>query len=124
MHRLFNSEGDNLYVLNDLYIGEYVSWVQQLPKGGGRILRSLSADLQEVLGTNVSQGLANRRRRQLSKADVHLDLELIERAAEIAWAEAQKEEKESGELSQRLERSVRLGEAELDSDDDEQPQHF
>lgn len=124
MHRLFNSEGDNLYVLNDLYIGEYVGWVQQLPKGGGRILRSLSADLQEVLGTNVSQGLANRRRRQLSKADVHLDLELIERAAEIAWAKAQKEGKESGELSQRLERSVRLGEDELDSDDDEQPQHL
>lgn len=127
MHRLFNSEGDNLYLLNDLYIAEYCGWVQQLPKGGSRILKSFSADLKEILGTNITveQGV-NRRRRQLSKTDVHLDLELIEQAAEMAWAEAQKKIKESGELSQHLERSVRLGEDkgvdELDSDDDEQPQ--
>ncbi|KAH9407097.1 Hsp90 cochaperone shq1 [Tyrophagus putrescentiae] len=154
MHRLLNSsggEGEHLYLLNDLYIADYCAWVQQLKGGGERLLRRFAEDIGEVVavmevnggeGEKGEQGGGRGQRRRgpgpglLQKGDVHLELELIERAAAEMWAEAIKVEDKSGDkkaaaaaaaegLCQRLERSMRLRDGadgdELDSDDDEEP---
>ncbi len=147
MHRLLNSsggEGEHLYLLNDLYIADYCAWVQQLKGGGERLLRRFAEDLGEVVVVmeegEQSGGQPGRRGPGpgpglLQKGDVHLELELIERAAAEMWAEAiKKVEDKSGDkkaaaaaegLCQRLERSMRLRDGadgdELDSDDDEEP---
>lgn len=109
MHRILNETGDNFYLLNDLYITDYCCWLQQIAR----------SDQFDSLARHLDAVTCNPDR--ITKCDLCLDLELIEKAAELAWNLSQQEEEE---ISLGLKESLRIvqensNKVELDSDDEQ-----
>ena len=65
IHRLLNESGESRYIINNLYITDYCVWVQKVKE---ETLDELAKALEEI---------------SLSKKDIELDLELLEKAAKI-----------------------------------------
>lgn len=72
IHRLFNESGDGKYILNELYVTDYCVWLQHVRPS---TFRSLASALTTV---------------RISKAELDLDLDVLERAAHLAIEEHQK----------------------------------
>lgn len=89
-------------MLNDLYITDYCLWIQQINSGR---FESLAEYLKEV---------------KLRTDDVELDLELLERAAQLAL-EGQETEKKSKDLSKAMENCLKIEEEGEDFDSDDEP---
>ena len=73
--KIFN-ESDGRYIFNQLYIDQYVAWVQKLKEDN---LNSIATNLEIIL-------------KELSKADLNLELNELEAAAEMVLKETQNEE--------------------------------
>lgn len=68
VRRIFNRTPDSKYILNDLYITDYCVWIQRVKD---KTLEKVAEVLQEAV-------------ERVSKADLDLDLDLLERAARLA----------------------------------------
>lgn len=75
IRRLFNQTLDSKYILNDLFISDYCVWVQRVKD---KSLEKVAGVLQLTL-------------ERVSKADLDLDLNLLERAARLAIQEQESE---------------------------------
>lgn len=83
IHRLLNEEGDLHYFLNDLYITDYCVWLQSVKE-------STFKKLAEAL-----------RQQQITKADIDLELDLLERAA-CSALDDEKQEIEACNVDEQL----------------------
>ena len=69
INKLFNESGDGKYILNDIYITDYCVWLQYVKPS---TFKSLASALSNV---------------NVAKSDVDLDLDVLERAAQLAVEE-------------------------------------
>ena len=79
IRRLFNQTLDSKYILNDLYITDYCVWMQKVKD---KSLDKLASALEQTMV-------------QVSKADLSLDLDLLEQAACLVIQEQRQQQESS-----------------------------